>query len=406
MTAIFVHGWRLKYTDFMNWSDTSYKRLWHQGFRGKFYAFRWPTYSADNTVFRNNSFDNWQDQHAPVPPGCFTYDASEYRAWLCGPALASWVNSLPHPSTKRNLFAHSMGNVISGAALRAGMVVENYALCNAAMAAMAYDPNPALRNKPNKNDPLDKIWVAFEPKMTPDTDPLATIREAYGIQNKFKEGSKKGYLRYPSYNSMSSGAQLSYSKEKQGSGHRHENPETPLILVLHKIGPSEPTLYVKQKRWKLPLDGSPRIIALDSEKGEGAHQIEFRLWSDTHIRELPGNNAYTAFDWRFEARVPGGGLAWDRSDASFEAPESGYSETIRYAYAATMPREEWKRMRYGRYFVKFADGTYGRIQFDIDGGSDRSPLYMQSWLSLKPGSRNLGDENMTIKVLDSEEPQQ
>ena len=48
VTAVYVHGWRLKYWDFMNWSDTTYKRLWHQGFKGKFYSFRWATFSGDN----------------------------------------------------------------------------------------------------------------------------------------------------------------------------------------------------------------------------------------------------------------------------------------------------------------------------------------------------------------------
>jgi hypothetical protein len=173
---------------------------------------------------------------------------------------------------------------------------------------------------------------------------------------------------------------------------------------LLKIGPTEPLVYVDKRRWTLTVDGTPRKIALDSEKGAGSHQIEFRFWSDTAIRDLPGNNAYTLFDWSFEILVPGGGLVWDKSDILFEAPETGYKESIRYEYTATMPREKWERVRYGRYFVKFADGSFGRIQFNIDGGSDRSPLYMESWLNLKPGSRNLATETMTVEVIDKEEP--
>ncbi len=174
ITAIFVHGWRLKYYDCLNWADTTYKRLWHQGFKGKFYAFRWPTFSGDNNGLPYG-YDEWietaefpNDTH--FPPGGATYNRSEYRAWLSGPTLAHFVNQLPNP-LRRNLIAHSMGNVIAGAALRSGMEVKNYAMCNAAMSAMAYDPAA-----------LHPDCAAYE---TPDTDPDPAIRDGYGLTNKF-----------------------------------------------------------------------------------------------------------------------------------------------------------------------------------------------------------------------------
>ena len=179
VTAVLVHGWRMPYNCYVNWADTSYKRLWHQGFKGKFYSFRWPTYSADNTIFRNNSFDNWQETNAPVPPGGMTYNPSEYRAWLCGPALASFVNQLPNPA-RRNLFAHSMGNVVAGSALRAGMKITNYAMCNAAMSAMAYDASPALIPAPTTLLPTNLVTAA-----TPDNDDYLSVRQSYGLADKF-----------------------------------------------------------------------------------------------------------------------------------------------------------------------------------------------------------------------------
>jgi hypothetical protein len=146
------------------------------------------------------------------------------------------------------------------------------------------------------------------------------------------------------------------------------------------------------------------MIALDSEDGEGLHQVEFRLSSNWN--QLPMDNEINLkqFDWSFEIRVPGGGFAWDESDVRFEAPAAGYKDVVRYEYSATMPGDKWKRFQKGRYFVRFADDTYGRIQFEIDGGSDRRPLYMESWLSLTPGSRNLATEHMMINVMESEEP--
>ena len=174
ITAVFVHGWRLKYMDFMNWSDTSYKRLWHQGFKGKFYSFRWASFSGDNNGLPYGLDEELEDNSGGssiiIPPGGLTYNASEYRAWLCGPALASFVNQLPNPG-KRSLFAHSMGNVISGAALRSGMLVDFYAMCNSAVAAMAYDPT---RIHPD--------YVGYK---TPDTDHDPAIRNGYGLASKF-----------------------------------------------------------------------------------------------------------------------------------------------------------------------------------------------------------------------------
>ena len=147
-------------------------------------------------------------------------------------------------------------------------------------------------------------------------------------------------------------------------------------------------MYVECKNRMLPLDGTVRSIALDSEKGEGPHQIDFRFKSERN--NLPERSSRsTPFDWSFEARIPGGGFIWNDSEYNFEAPESGYKETIRVEYKADMPKEKWMNYVNGRFFVKFADGSYGRIRFSIDGIEDRVPLNLGSWLCLKPGSRNL-----------------
>ncbi len=213
---------------------------------------------------------------------------------------------------------------------------------------------------------------------------------------------KKGYLRVPPLSSISSSASLSYTGG-DGTGDKHSVPSNPIVLNLLKIGATEPMVHVDKKRWKLPLDGAPQTIALNSKDGQGTHKIEFRFASNWN--KLPMDNEINSklFDWSFEILVRGGGLIWDESDAKFEAPAFGYKEVVRYEYPATMPREEWKRVRRGRYFVRFADNTFGRIQFDIDGGSDRRPLHMESWLNLTPSSRNLATENMMIDVIESVE---
>jgi len=204
--------------------------------------------------------------------------------------------------------------------------------------------------------------------------------------------SKDGYMELPPLDGPSSSAMVSYGGEGK-TGKRYSNPATPLVLTLHEIGPVDPIFYVKDKGWKLLMDGTVRAIALDSEKGHGDHKIKFRFKSDWS--KLPKNNEMYGkrYDWSLEARIPGGGFLESDSDYKFEAPEKGYQETIKIEYSATMPQEKWEYYVHCRYFVKFSDGSYGRIRFSIDGSSDSTPLDMTSWLNLKPGSRNLSSND-------------
>ena len=152
---VHVHGWRMTEGDSRNWSEMTFKRLWQLHYKGRFATFRWATFSDD--THPNTSL--------------LTYNRSEYRAWLCGPALAQFVNGLPYPGS-RYLVAHSMGNVISGKALQAGMNVNRYAMCNAAMAAMSYDPS--ITNLP------------LSASSTPDTD-NDPATAAFGLKNRFND---------------------------------------------------------------------------------------------------------------------------------------------------------------------------------------------------------------------------
>jgi len=215
---------------------------------------------------------------------------------------------------------------------------------------------------------------------------------------------KDDYMDIPRLGGPASSATLEYSGDAQ-TGKKHSRPSTPLILTLHKVGDTDPIVYVERKGWRLPVDGTPRRIALDSEDGTGSHEIEFRFWGEWN--QLPKTNEMYGklYNWTFEARIPGGGFIWNDGDFNFEAPESGYKEMIRYHFPADLPREKWKRVQHGRYFVRFADGTHARIEFDIDGKSVVSPLRMASWMSLKPGSRNLASAMKSSHIFQGEDPE-
>ena len=210
---------------------------------------------------------------------------------------------------------------------------------------------------------------------------------AMGVQ-----ATKAGYLTFSDlgFEKPTSSRRIEYGLDGT-QGACFKDPSQPTLFTLHKIGPVEPMVYVDEKRWRLPVDGTLHRIALDSQDGAGPHQIEYRFRSAWNQLPQVGSSNYKRFDWSLEARIPGGGFLKNDSDYNFEAPETGYMESIRFSYFATMPQEQWKRLRLGRHFVKFADGTFARIRFQIDGASDASDgaLLMTSWMNLKPGSRNL-----------------
>jgi hypothetical protein len=156
---IHVHGWRMGYNERQTWANTTFKRLWHLGYKGRFAFFSWPTFSDTTDPLPNVNPIN----------GYHTYNRSEYRAWLSGVALKSYVASLPSGYTK-NIMAHSMGNVVVGSAFRQGMGgISNYALFNAAMAAQSYDPTQ----------------IDHPDRQTPDTDDDPNVRTKFGLSGKF-----------------------------------------------------------------------------------------------------------------------------------------------------------------------------------------------------------------------------
>lgn len=169
--VIHVHGWRMDEAEKRNWSETAFKRLWHQGYKGKFCAFSWPTYGPENSNLG----------------GYLTYNLSEYRAWLSGKSLKLFAASLGD-GNKVKIFAHSMGNVAVGSAIREGMQVGGYVMQHAAMSSQAYDPD---KNKQTMTRAQGGLLREFsqEVPFTPDTESGETdpfeVNRLLGLDGKF-----------------------------------------------------------------------------------------------------------------------------------------------------------------------------------------------------------------------------
>jgi hypothetical protein len=114
-------------------AESAFKRLYWQGYQGRFGEFRWPTdygFNGLSTVLTNiNEADN--------------FDNSEYQAWQSAQGLLNKLNDLnsQYPGHVY-LLAHSMGNVVAGEALRlsgANQVVNTCVASQAAVSAHTYD---------------------------------------------------------------------------------------------------------------------------------------------------------------------------------------------------------------------------------------------------------------------------
>lgn len=120
--VVFVHGFNQTYAGSTTFAETMFKRLWWRGYKGRFAAFRWPTYGNGTNY---------------VGGAIGTYNDSEYVAWHSGTALKTFVASLPGGYAV-DIAAHSMGNLVVGEALREGMTVNHYAMLHAATSACCY----------------------------------------------------------------------------------------------------------------------------------------------------------------------------------------------------------------------------------------------------------------------------
>jgi hypothetical protein len=103
---LFVHGWNMEPWEKDRYAETMYKRLYWQGYQGRFGLFRWPTFFDFSGIIS-------------VALDSDNYDSSEFNAWQSAIALKNRLVALniQYPG-KVYVGAHSMGNIVTGEALR------------------------------------------------------------------------------------------------------------------------------------------------------------------------------------------------------------------------------------------------------------------------------------------------
>jgi hypothetical protein len=139
--VLYVHGWNMHPWEKDAFAETAFKRLFWQGYKGRFGTFQWPT------TYHDHDFAS-----------IFDYDVGEQSAWQSSVPLLDLLQKLNlkyqsfppfgvTPSSNVFVIAHSMGNVVVGEALRLaaakggyGKLVNTYIATQAAVPVHAYDP--------------------------------------------------------------------------------------------------------------------------------------------------------------------------------------------------------------------------------------------------------------------------
>jgi hypothetical protein len=144
-TLVYVHGWNVPDDVGEDWkaavAETTFKRMYWQGFRGEFVALNWPTYA---------------NSEGPIEPPFedfnFTYNPSDLNAYRSALALRNILEDYrgEFPNLQPvHVMAHSMGNIVVGEAMRhwaadpdtTDPLVTNYVAMEAAVSAGAYGSN-------------------------------------------------------------------------------------------------------------------------------------------------------------------------------------------------------------------------------------------------------------------------
>ena len=174
---LYVHGYNMLPFEKQRWLETTFKRLYWLGYKGRVGGFSWPCTSG--------------------LVGQAFLDVSEERAWESGVRLEEHLENLLARGYRVHLFAHSQGNVVAGEALRSwrgagnnAPIVETYIASQAAIPSGSYFPDaPRMENydqtisatgalvmrEPLPPDVTMRYWRAGDDSRFPDLWPSSNV---------------------------------------------------------------------------------------------------------------------------------------------------------------------------------------------------------------------------------------
>lgn len=149
---VFVNGSNESFPLAVNRSETMFKRLYWQGYKGRFVSFRWETLEG------------------PFGGGIpAQYNLNEWMAWTWGESLKKFMESSNIPSDyTKNVGSHSLGCSLVSAALVRGMRPDRVILLEAAIPAGCFDVTGGVDDSSSVNGYLPMWLMEATSAATPD----------------------------------------------------------------------------------------------------------------------------------------------------------------------------------------------------------------------------------------------
>ncbi|HTV43228.1 MAG TPA: hypothetical protein VMF08_21875 [Candidatus Sulfotelmatobacter sp.] len=157
--VIYVHGVNNTQFVYEDFNASIFKRLYWQGYHGRYAAFRWPCPLWSLYPVNSNQVT------------VLGYNKTEYVGWQSGMALKNYIDDLRtrFPGYNVDILATSGGGAVANNAIRLGAHVDNFAMLVVTLPAEAFDGN----------DPsLTYDYLATGPE-SPDADALGGYNNCF-----------------------------------------------------------------------------------------------------------------------------------------------------------------------------------------------------------------------------------
>jgi hypothetical protein len=164
------------------------------------------------------------------------------------------------------------------------------------------------------------------------------------------------------------------------------NPNNPMVFKMWKKRGKEP-LVGSAWHGKVACDGAAHRF--DLSNGHPSADGNFEITCLRTPVNLPPANI-KPYTYKFQITVIGGGIQATDDEFTYLAPETGYSPTLTYGQTADDPKWDRRTPIPKEYYIKTANGHYGRLSADWDVAFWQSPMILKWDCSINPsGSRNL-----------------
>jgi hypothetical protein len=168
----------------------------------------------------------------------------------------------------------------------------------------------------------------------------------------------------------------------------------PVIFTLWKTQGAQPMVHT-QLDSRVPYDG--RMAAFDIFSGLKTNTGDLQVTLTRNPVQV--HRGGDPFDWVVKIHLVGGGLVETSAAYPYEAPNSGYQPTVDLSMTKNAP--DWTQRLTKTYYIRTANGDYGRVNIDLTTDSERpqgTGISIETWLNPTPGSRNLEfDRDKAIK---------